>query len=125
MNKEKLYEAFGELIYAVAMADGMIQKDETTALTNILKDHAWASDIQWSFNYELKKEHKAKDAYKKALYTFQEYGPAPEYEFLFEILEAVGGASETVDSQEADIIYDTMYELNKKFREDMEKGDLL
>ena len=29
---EKLYEAFGELIYVVAMADGVIQKEEVEAV---------------------------------------------------------------------------------------------
>jgi len=32
INKEKLYEAFGELIYVVAMADGEIQETEVAAL---------------------------------------------------------------------------------------------
>lgn len=36
INKEKLYEAFGELIYVVAMADGEIQETEVAALKNAI-----------------------------------------------------------------------------------------
>ena len=50
-NQEKLYEAFGELLYVVAMADGLIQEEELSALDEVLKGHPWAADIQWSFNY--------------------------------------------------------------------------
>ena len=52
---DKLLEAFGELLYVVAMADGMIQEEEVAALEKVLADHPWASDIKWSFDYERKK----------------------------------------------------------------------
>ena len=38
-NQEKLYEAFGELLYVVAMADGMIQEEEIETLENVLSEH--------------------------------------------------------------------------------------
>ena len=67
MNKERLYDAFGELIYALAMVDGLIQPSEIEALAKILKGHPWASQIKWSFNYEVKKGIDINDIYEKAL----------------------------------------------------------
>ncbi len=125
MNKEKLYEAFGELIYAIAMADGVIQKEETEALEAILKDHPWSADIKWSFDYEVKNKKDVEDTYKKALYTCTEYGPAKEYDFLLEILEKIGAASDGFDSREADVIYDFQYDLKQRFVEELKENNLI
>lgn len=48
-SPEKLYEAFGELLYVIAMADGLIQENEITALEQVLAENPWAADIKWSF----------------------------------------------------------------------------
>ena len=40
-DKEKLHDTFGELLYAVAMADGVIQEAEENAMKEVLKDHPW------------------------------------------------------------------------------------
>jgi uncharacterized tellurite resistance protein B-like protein len=104
VSKEKLYDAFGELIYAVAQADGLIQDEEITALQAILKQHAWASEVQWSFNYEQKNATGLKEAYAKALDTFQQYGPTPEYVYLIEIIYAIATASAGIDVAEKQII---------------------
>ena len=55
-DQEKLYETLGELLFAVAKADGVIQKEEITILNELLKDHPWASEIKWSFDYEVSKD---------------------------------------------------------------------
>ena len=78
-KKERLYEALGELIYAVAKADGLIQKEEFSMLDSLLKDHPWASTIKWSFNYEVSRNKSLDDIYEKAINHCQHYGPAPEY----------------------------------------------
>ncbi len=124
INKEKLYEAFGELIYAVAIADGVVQREETSALEKILEDHSWASEIQWSFNYEVKNKGDVEDIYKKALNTCVDYGPSPEYEFLLELLEVVGSASDGIESDEADVIYDFQYDLKQQFMKDLDANGL-
>ena len=51
-EKEKLYEVLGELLYVIAKTDGVIQNEEREALRLLLKDHSWAADVNWSFNYE-------------------------------------------------------------------------
>jgi len=80
INKEKLYEAFGELIYVVAMADGEIQETEVVALKKLVSEHPLGSDIKWSFDYEAKNISDTKDTYQKVLNTCQAYGPSEDYE---------------------------------------------
>lgn len=124
MNKEQLYEAFGELIYAVAKADGLIQNEEVDTLRDLLEQHAWAKDVEWSFNYEVKKQNDIKDAYQRALDTFREFGPSSEYEYLIDILEKVADASDGIDTEEKDIIDGFQTDLKSKFIEDLEAGRL-
>ena len=50
---EHVYEAFGELLYAVTMVDGEIQDSELDKLKAILAPHAWSDQIQWSFEFFL------------------------------------------------------------------------
>ncbi len=124
MNKEQLYEAFGELIYAVAKADGLVQDEEVQALQDILQQHAWAQEVEWSFNYEVKNQKDINDAYDRALDTFREYGPTPEYEYLIEILEKVAQASDGIDSKEEKIIQGFQEDLKTRFINALNAGNL-
>lgn len=125
MNKERLYDAFGELIYALAMADGLIQPAEIMALDTILQGHAWASQIKWSFNYESTKKLDLKEVYKKALDTFTEYGQQPEYAYLIDILQKVAKASDGIDEAEQEIIERFQQDLRENFIAEMEKLKLV
>ena len=60
-DKEKLYETLGELLYAVAIADGVIQPSETDRLKEIVEHHSWGKVIKWSFDYESRKQHTFKE----------------------------------------------------------------
>ena len=55
-KEEKLYEVLGELLYAVAMADGVIQAEERTAFKALFKNHPYGDKISWSFEYEESKK---------------------------------------------------------------------
>ncbi|NVK66305.1 MAG: TerB family tellurite resistance protein, partial [Flavobacteriales bacterium] len=66
-EQEKLYEVFGELLYAIAKADGIIQPEEKDALGELLQKHAWASEIKWSFNYEASKNSSVEEVYNKVI----------------------------------------------------------
>lgn len=125
MNKERLYDAFGELIYALAMADGLIQPEEIKALDTILQGHPWASQIKWSFDYEMKKGLDLKDIYKKALNTFTQHGQDKEYIYLIEILKSVAKASDGVDEAEQNIIERFQQDLQQNFIIEMEKRNLV
>ncbi len=103
-SQEKLYDALGELIYAVAKADGLVQESEETKLREILQNHPWAQQIQWSFDYEKSRNTSLEEAYAKALETCKTYGPNEEYEHLFDILYQIAKASDGLDRLEAKVI---------------------
>jgi len=118
-NQEKLYEAFGELLYVIAMADGFIQEEEITALEKVLESHPWAADIQWSFNYERKKENSVEDVYAKVLDYCTYNGPHAEYQKMIEVMEAIAAASAGVDANEKEVMDTFVYTLTEKFRNDI------
>ena len=124
ISKERLIDAFGELIYAVAFADGVVDKKETRALHKILEDHPWASGIEWSFRYEASQHSAVAESYQKALQTFKDYGPAPEYRYLIEILEAVAAASAGKHPNEEKLIQDFQHDLVAQFQKDLELHQL-
>lgn len=48
-KKERLYDAFGELLYVIAIADGVIQPEELVELEQIIENHPEGESINWSF----------------------------------------------------------------------------
>tara|TARA_B100000809_G_C15127884_1_gene527059 strand:+ start:99 stop:485 length:387 start_codon:yes stop_codon:yes gene_type:complete len=124
-EKEKLYDAFGELIYAVAKADGEIQKEEIEALKSVLENNHGAKEINWSFNYEISKDHSIYEAYSKAINICKEYGPSKEYLELINILEKVAQSSNGIDNNEQNIIDNLRKDLTDRFKKDLEDLNLL
>lgn len=104
VSKTRLYDAFGELIYTVAIADGIIQDDEVKVIEERLQEFEWGEEVKWSFNYEKKKGSDLKETYLKALETFKEYGPHPDYYNLLELLEDVAKASDGFERKEGRVI---------------------
>jgi len=118
INKEKLYEAFGELIYVVAMADGEIQESEVESLKNLVNEHPLGADIKWSFNYEAKNSTDTSDVYQKVLNTCQAFGPTKDYLLLIDLLEKVAAASAGIDEKEQAVINNFQTDLIARFKED-------
>lgn len=118
----ELYDAFGELIYVLAMADGEIQPEEKATLEHILRQHPWSREILWSFNYESAKSNDVEDTYQKVLQACFEVGPNPEYKFMIEVLEAVAKSSIELDEKEKAVIErfksDLTREFNRRYEED-------
>jgi len=125
VSKTRLNDAFGELIYAVAISDGMIQPEEVETLEELLKGHPWANEIQWSFDYELKNKNDLKDSYQKALETLKENGPFEDYNYLVEIIEKIAAKSDGVDKNEKIIIKDFQQSLRDHFLEFLDENGLL
>lgn len=118
MYIEKVYEAFGELLYAVSLSDGELQAEEEAKLKEILSGHEWEEDILWSFNYEKGRQRSVRDAYARAMDVFAEYGPYKEYEKFFEVLEKVAEASSGIDEEERALIDSFKSELLERFQND-------
>lgn len=125
MNKEKLYEAFGELIYAIAKADGLIQEEEISALEEILKNHPWAKDVKWSFDYEVKKQNPFEEVFAKALDTFQQYGPSNEYVELMGVIEEIAKASKGVDDKEKEMMQTIQVNMMEIFMQELKARKLI
>lgn len=120
-STEKLIDAFGELIYVLAMSDGVIQEKELVALKDKLANHKWGEGIQWSFDYEVEKEHPIDDLYKKVILYCEGHGPDPEYDFLFEVLEDVAKASNGVEESETKVVNTFKEDLLKQFKKDIKR----
>jgi tellurite resistance protein len=118
---QKLYDAFGELIYVIAMADGEIQQSELNAIEKKLANHPWGEAIQWSFNYEVSKHRSIEDLYGKVINYCEMHGPEPEYQFLLEVIEEVAQASSGIDSDEQKVMDDFVNDLTEKFKQDIER----
>lgn len=119
IKRERLYDAFGELIYAVAMADGDVQKEEVTALEKLLKSHPWAKEIKWSFNYEHNKNHSIDEAFDHAINICKENGPDPEYKYLLDVMTQVAEAFNGIIPQEQKIIENFKSDLHRRFEQDL------
>ena len=89
-SKSQLYDAMGELIYAVAKEEGNNLQTNLTIVNDLLANKIWASEVQWSFNYEYSHDKSMEEAYTKAIDTCKAYGPTEEYAFLMEALEILG-----------------------------------
>jgi len=118
-KKEKLYEAFGELVYVVAMADGIIQPEEVQILHDIVAAHPWASDIEWSFNYEVAHKPDLEFLYNKVMSICHQNGPDPEYQFLVDLLEHVAQVSNSMELEKK-VITKFTFELTERFKNDID-----
>lgn len=117
-DEEKLYETMGELLYAVAKADGVIQEDEKATLQQILKHHKWKDQINWSFNYEVSKQKTVEEVYSKVITVCHRIGPSPLYKEFIEAMELVANASNGVEVAEEKIMNSFSADLIERFRKD-------
>ena len=120
-NTEKLMDAFGELLYVLAMADGSIQEEELQVIHKKLATHKWGKNIQWSFDYERKLQSDPSEVYRKVITYCETHGPDPEYQFLLKLLEEVADASAGIDRDEQAVMFDFIEELTTKFRDDLDR----
>jgi len=117
-NKEKVFEAFGELLYAVARAEGKVRKDTSEQLEALLEKYTWASDAIWSFKYEKKRKNTFEETYEHAIDTFVAQGPMAEYETFFELLDELSEEShQLLGSRGKKILINFKRRLNRKFLE--------
>jgi len=125
IKRERLYDAFGELIYAVAMADGTVQEEEIIALEKLLKRHPWAKEIEWSFNYEQNKHNSMEDAFDHAINICKENGPDPEYKYLLDVMTQVAESFNGIVPQEQKIIENFKSDLHRQFEQDLLNNKLV
>ena len=125
VSKTRLLDAFGELIYAVAIADGVIQPEEIGTLQKLLEGHPWANEVQWSFDYEMKNKSSLENTYQKALDTLKAHGPFEDYHNLVEIIEKIAASSEGIDKNEKTVITSFQKSLREHFLQFLDENGLL
>jgi uncharacterized tellurite resistance protein B-like protein len=125
VKREKLYDAFGDLIYAVALADGAIQSVEIQALEKCLEGYEGAKDIRWSFDYNHKKLKTVEETYQAAIEVCKENGPDPEYTYLAKVMEEVALAYQGIVPSERKIMDGFVTDLKTRFVQDLKKMDLM
>ena len=118
---EKLFEVLGELLYAIAMADGVIQEEEITALEEIVENHPWSASVQWSFNYEKSKAHDLEEVYKKVINFCHQYGPSPYYTEFISAMEKIAEAANGIDAKESEMIRSFSTDLTARFQQYLDR----
>ena len=121
VSRDRVYQTFGELLYVIAMSDGVIQKKEVETLEDILKGHPKGKDIKWSFDYENENQNDVETLYKKIIEVFSDNGPDEEYEFMMYALAKIADASEGMDPKEEKVITNFSRDLLERFKKDIEK----
>jgi len=120
-DTEKLYETLGELLYVVAMADGVIQEEEKEVLQSFISKHPFAKEIKWSFDYEQTKNANIDELYQKVITVCHRIGPSPIYTEFIETMNDLAEAAEGVDNDEADFIDSFSRDLISRFSDDIKK----
>ncbi|WP_025741962.1 tellurite resistance TerB family protein [Aquimarina pacifica] len=121
VSKDRLYQTFGELLYVIAMSDGVINKEEINVLEEILKSHPRGEEIKWSFDYENEHSTDIETLYKKVIEVFSDHGPDHEYDFMIFALTKVAEASDGVHDNEKKVITNFSKDLLQRFKSDIEK----
>lgn len=120
-KEEKLYEVFGELLYALAKADGVIQMKEKETLKQLLKDHALGSEILWSFEFEESHNSSVEEIYNKVINFCHVYGPAPQYDEFINAMKIIADASDGITTKEHQLINSFSKDLMERFQRDIDK----
>jgi tellurite resistance protein len=118
-EKEKMYEIMGELIYAIAKADGIVQEEEISKLNEILEGHPWASEIKWSFNYEKNRNASVEEVYKKVIDYCKNNGASAEYSEFLDVMKKIANSSQGIDAEEEQLINSFTEDLIKRFNTDI------
>jgi hypothetical protein len=114
--KEQLYQSFAELIYAVAMADGIVVAEERKAIKQIAGDHPMISFIDNLFDARDKPSISIVSAYYKVRQYIKENKPDPEFSFLVQVLEALSKLSEGVADEEENLVEEFVLDLKEKLK---------
>lgn len=104
VQRQQLYTAFGQLIYALARADGEVQQEELEQINKLLITHQWSNDILWSFNTEYSKKALSDTTLTKSIAIFREYGPYYEYPYFFHVIEEIAKAYNGIVKEEQQVL---------------------
>ncbi|WP_378180482.1 TerB family tellurite resistance protein [Aquimarina sp. SS2-1] len=120
VSRDRLYQTFGELLYVIAMSDGVIQKEEVNTLEEILKAHPKGQEIKWSFDYENENDNDIETLYKRVIEVFSDNGPDEEYDFMIYALTKIAEATDGIGAKEEKVISSFSKDLLERFKKDID-----
>ena len=113
-SKEKIYDAFAELIYAVVIADGKITQKEEEVISKVIKEHSIKLDIQKYFDSKVKNISVAQ-SFMNTFEVCKQHGNDSEYPFLLKILEDISQVSEGLNKDEDNLLSEFVGSFKKRF----------
>lgn len=116
MNRtfEKVYDAFARMIYAIIIADGIIDKEEQRAIER----HIQGKEIEKHLDRYIEKgeEYLIIESYQNLINACREHGNSEEYSELIEILNQFKNISEVLDEDDAEILDSIISNLKHKLK---------
>lgn len=95
--KAELYDSFARLMYSIAMADGVIEKEERAVLKRAIGEHPLKDSVEKYFESKDNEVYSLVETYKELIEICKENGPDPEYKFFIGVLEELALAAKEND----------------------------
>ena len=111
---EQVYDAFARMIYAIIIADGVIDREEK----KIIEDQVAGKDIEKYLDAYINsnEEYLIIESYKNLINACRDYGNSDEYSELIEILNQIKGVSSVIDEDDAEILDSIISNLKHKLK---------
>lgn len=102
-SKETL-DIFGRLLYAIAMADGQVQKTEIKVLESVIENDEWAKTIELSFKKGPSTDMAPQTMFLKNMRVFFASPVNDHYPYFLNLMEKIAGAHNGVIDAERKMI---------------------
>lgn len=111
---DRVYDAFARMIYAIIIADGVIDKNEK----RIIEDHIEGKEIEEHLEKYINsdEEYLIIESYQNLINACREYGHSEEYSELIEVLIQIKGVSGVIDKDDAEILDSIISNLKVKLK---------
>jgi hypothetical protein len=111
---EKVYDAFAKMIYAIVIADGVIDENEK----KIIEDKVEGKEIETYLEKYIAngEEHLIIESYQNLLNACRDFGPSKEYGELIDVLNDIKTVSAVIDEDDAEILDSIISNLKDKLK---------
>ncbi len=111
---DKVYDAFARMIYAIIIADGVIDSDEKSVIEQKVK----GKEIEAYLNDYIKnrEEFLIIESYQNLINECREFGYSEEYNDLIDILNQIKTVSAIIDEDDAEILDSIISNLKHKLK---------
>lgn len=109
-----MYDAFARMIYAIVIADGVIDQDEK----EIIEEKVRGKEIESYLNKYISsgEEHLIIESYQNLLHACRDFGPSEEYAELIDVLNDIKTVSAVIDEDDAEILDSIISNLKDKLK---------